>query len=78
MILETVVGRARWCVWVSDCREARRQQADACNNERQRQTLGQACQRVRSGRTLPTNPIKDKKANIHMAFHEVRAVNYGF
>src|SRR5574340_638716 len=84
MILETVVGRARWCVWVSDCREARRQQADACNNERQRQAhtiphglqpvvdrsplagLDQACQRVRSGRTLLVNAIKDQKANIHI------------
>ena len=51
MTLETSVGRARWCVWAGDCREATRRQAGACNEERQRQALDQTYQRVRSALT---------------------------
>ncbi len=67
MILETVVGRARWCVWARGCREARRRQAGACNDERQRQAHDQTCQRVRSGErgccrfsgfTTPAYPLR--------------------
>jgi len=51
MILETAVGRARWCVWAGGWREATTRQADACKAERQDQTPDRACQRVRSALT---------------------------
>jgi hypothetical protein len=50
-VLETTAGRARWCVWAGGCREARRRQAGACNDERQRLARDQAFQPVRSGPT---------------------------
>jgi len=71
MILKTAVGRARWCVWTRGWREARRRQAGACNDERQRQARGQAGQRVRSGFTLPANPVYGEKISIHTAFHGI-------
>ncbi len=51
IILETAVGRTRWCVWAGVCREARRQQAHACNDEQHRQARDRTCQRVRSALT---------------------------
>ena len=71
MILETAVGRARWCVWARGWREARRPHAGACNDERQRQARDRAYQRVRSGLTLPVNPVEDEEASIHVEFHEL-------
>jgi hypothetical protein len=69
--LETAVGRARWCVWARVCREARRQQAHACNDERQRQARGRTCQRVRSGVTHGVNVIEGMKLSMHAAFVDV-------
>jgi len=41
--LETVVGRACWCVWAGVWREATTRQAHACKAERQRQAPAQTC-----------------------------------
>jgi hypothetical protein len=41
--LETVVGRACWCVWAGVWREATTRQAHACKAERQSQAPAQAC-----------------------------------
>jgi hypothetical protein len=69
--LEIAVGRARWCVWACVCREARRRQAGACNDERQRQARDRACQRVRSEFTRKVGVIESRKTNVHIAFHRV-------
>ena len=67
MILETAVGRARWCVWACGCREATRRQAGACNEERQRQARDQTCQRVRSDVTQMVRLIEGDESSIHVA-----------
>ena len=72
-MLETSVGRARWCVWASVWREATRRQAGACNEERQRQAHAQTYQRVRSALTHMVKAIEGKKVNIHTAFLEFKS-----
>jgi hypothetical protein len=67
-ILETAVGRARWCVWACVCREATRRQAGACNEARQRQARDQTYQRVRSEFTQKVNVNEGITLNIHAAF----------
>ncbi len=65
--LETVVGRARWCVWAGDCSEARRRQAGACNDERERS-------RCRfSGFTNPAYPLRVQRQARGQAYQRVRS-----
>jgi hypothetical protein len=68
MILETAVGRARWCVRAGARREAMRQQARACNEERQSQALARIRQRVRSGLTVWVSVFNTENMTIHQAF----------
>jgi len=63
VIMETTVERVRWCGWASDCHEAKRRQADACNDERQRQAHDQSYQRMRSGFNFPAHVIEGRKIN---------------
>ena len=65
MILETLVGRARWCVWAGAGREATRRQAAACNKARQWQAHARTCQRVRSVFKHMKNVNEGREACIH-------------
>jgi hypothetical protein len=71
MILETAVGRARWCVWACVCREATTRPTGVGKEERQRQARDQACQRVRSDLTQMVGLIEGDESSIHAEFHEV-------
>jgi hypothetical protein len=67
MILETTVGRARWCVWASVCREATTPQAGACKEARQWQAHDRTYQRARSGINQKVNMNEGKKFSTHAA-----------
>ena len=67
MILETAVGRARWCVWARVCREATTRPTGVGKEERQRQARDQTCQRVRSDVTQMVRLIEGDESSIHVA-----------
>ena len=65
--LETVVGRACWCVWAGVWREATTRQAHACKAERQSQAPAQACQRACSAVTIWVSVGEGTIASVHTA-----------
>jgi hypothetical protein len=71
MILETSVGRARWCVQTGVWREATTPQAHACREERQSQAPGWTCQWVRSALTQAAIANKGRKLNGRRVFPAV-------
>ncbi len=70
-LLETAVGRARWCVGSRGCREATTPQAGACKEARQRQVREPAYQRVRSALTQQVKTRQGRKASFHAVFARV-------
>ena len=71
MILETAVGRARWCVWAGGWREATTPQADACKAERQSQASDRTWQRVRSAVTDQVMLGGGTRVGVHGGAHGV-------
>ena len=67
--LETAAGRARWCVWAGDWREATTRQANACKAERQSQAPDRTWQRVRSALTGQVMLGGGTGVSVHGAAH---------
>ena len=78
MILETVVGRARWCVQTSDWCEATTQPTGVGKEKRQSQTLGWTCQRVRSVLTHTVSYAEEARVSTMRYSPGREAVNCGF